>query len=243
MSPRRSLPRSSIPSDRYFPRSSSKCAEIATLHFPAFDSSDERNLDEATFPEEQDERADAGSARCAAEAGRCAPGPPTHRERRGGDWCGFRSPLLAASLTVSAGYSCASEVLDYEYILSLADFVSRSSTAAKDAARALRKELKYGASDTQERAPRLMGILLQNSDTRFKRKSFPQHPSRPADPLPNHRGDCLEALPRRTRRSRRQQENSARRSRDDPASTLAPRLRLPGQYSPFSLLFVPLTQC
>lgn len=71
------------------------------------------------------------------------------------------------------GYSCANAVLDYAYILALADFISTSSTASKDAARALRKELKYGAPETQERAVRLLGILMRNSDTRFKRKSLP----------------------------------------------------------------------
>lgn len=122
------------------------------------------------------------------------------------------------------------EVFDYPYILSLADFISRSSTASKDAARALRKELKYGAPDTQERAIRLIGILLRNSDTRFKRKSSLKYPflAPSSHPPVVRRGDSFQAIPGRIGRSRRQQENATGRTGDDSTCTLSPGVRISG---------------
>lgn len=56
--------------------------------------------------------------------------------------------------------------MDYATILGLCDYISLSSSASKDAARALRKEFKYGNSPIK--AVRLMGIMMRNCDVRFK---------------------------------------------------------------------------
>ncbi|KAL8277104.1 hypothetical protein RQP46_010532 [Phenoliferia psychrophenolica] len=68
------------------------------------------------------------------------------------------------------GWSCANPTLDYPLILALCDHISLSSAAAQEAARALRKEIKYAVPDAQERAVRLLGIVMRNSDHRFKQQ-------------------------------------------------------------------------
>ena len=88
------------------------------------------------------------------------------------------APALGPADDWTTGYSCASTTFDYPYLLALGDYISLSSAASKDAARALRKELKYGAPAAQERAIRLMGILARNADIRFKRASAALPPRR-----------------------------------------------------------------
>ncbi|BGP35167.1 hypothetical protein JCM10296v2_006997 [Rhodotorula toruloides] len=57
---------------------------------------------------------------------------------------------------------------DWSYILSLAEYLSSSSSASKDAAKALVKEFKHATPDAQERAVRLTGILYRNTNERFQ---------------------------------------------------------------------------
>lgn len=89
---------------------------------------------------------------------------------------GELSPLLSVWSTeltpklISTSYRwcCASPTFDYPYILALADYLSTSGAAAKEAARALRKEFKHAVPEAQERAVRLTGILMRNTDLRFR---------------------------------------------------------------------------
>ncbi|KAK4048427.1 hypothetical protein OIV83_004773 [Microbotryomycetes sp. JL201] len=48
------------------------------------------------------------------------------------------------------------------------DHLSSSSAASKEAAKALRKEFKHATPEAQERAVRLTGILMRNTDVRFR---------------------------------------------------------------------------
>lgn len=77
---------------------------------------------------------------------------------------------------------------DFPYLLALSDYLSSSSQASKDASKALRTEFKvielsrsvtrtrrltrsgkqHGAPVAQERAVRLTGILVKNTDHRFR---------------------------------------------------------------------------
>ncbi|BGP03274.1 hypothetical protein NBRC10513v2_007002 [Rhodotorula toruloides] len=57
---------------------------------------------------------------------------------------------------------------DWSYILSLAEYLSSSSSASKDAAKALVKEFKHATPNAQERAVRLTGILFRNTNERFQ---------------------------------------------------------------------------
>ncbi|GAA5933465.1 hypothetical protein JCM1841_001324 [Sporobolomyces salmonicolor] len=66
------------------------------------------------------------------------------------------------------GWSCAMPTFDFPYVLSLADYLSSSSDASKEAAKALRKEFKHAQPTAQERAVRLTGILMRNTDHRFR---------------------------------------------------------------------------
>ncbi|GAA6007456.1 hypothetical protein JCM11491_004169 [Sporobolomyces phaffii] len=66
------------------------------------------------------------------------------------------------------GWSVAMPAFDFPYLLALGDHLSSSSQASKDAAKALRTEFKHGAPMAQERAVRLTGILMRNTDHRFR---------------------------------------------------------------------------
>ncbi|ORY85968.1 hypothetical protein BCR35DRAFT_302581 [Leucosporidium creatinivorum] len=77
-------------------------------------------------------------------------------------------PPRVTDVLNAIGWSCASPAFDYPYVLSLADYLATSSAAAKEAARALRKEFKHAVPDAQERAVRLTGILMRNTDLRFR---------------------------------------------------------------------------
>ena len=57
---------------------------------------------------------------------------------------------------------------DWAYILSVADKLSHSESASKEASRALRKEFKYALPDAQKRAARIWAILALNSSDRFR---------------------------------------------------------------------------
>jgi len=58
--------------------------------------------------------------------------------------------------------------VDWSYVLALADAISSSEAAAKEAARAVRKELKYGEPEAQRRATRVLAILMINASDRFR---------------------------------------------------------------------------
>ncbi|GAC98537.1 hypothetical protein PHSY_006131 [Pseudozyma hubeiensis SY62] len=62
----------------------------------------------------------------------------------------------------------ANDEQDWMQILPLIDVISHSDAASKEAARALRKEFKYGAVDTQRRAVRIWALLALNSSDRFR---------------------------------------------------------------------------
>lgn len=73
-------------------------------------------------------------------------------------------------LSPSSGWLCAHPPTpaDWAYLLSLADSISHSEAASKEAARALRKEFKYGEFEPQKRAAKIWGILTINASDRFK---------------------------------------------------------------------------
>ncbi|KAJ9478927.1 VHS domain-containing protein [Pseudozyma hubeiensis] len=59
---------------------------------------------------------------------------------------------------------------DWMQILPLIGIISDSDAASKEAARALRKEFKYGEVDTQRRAVRIWALLTLNSSDRFRQQ-------------------------------------------------------------------------
>lgn len=77
-------------------------------------------------------------------------------------------PPLYAEQTI--GYLVGSGKDDWTRALLLADAVSSSDETAKEAAKALRKEFEFAASDARIRAHRLLVILMRNSSDRFKLK-------------------------------------------------------------------------
>lgn len=68
------------------------------------------------------------------------------------------------------GWLCANAYDEHDWmqILPLIDMVSHSEAASKEAARALRKEFKYGTVDTQRRAVRVWALLTLNGSDRFR---------------------------------------------------------------------------
>lgn len=70
------------------------------------------------------------------------------------------------------GFLCAHATTETEWmeIFPLLDLVSSSDAAAKEAARAIRKEFKYGSVDTQKRAVRVWALLSLNASERFRRE-------------------------------------------------------------------------
>ncbi|KAI5481230.1 hypothetical protein MNV49_005665 [Pseudohyphozyma bogoriensis] len=92
-----------------------------------------------------------------------AAGPPGGGVRVG------MGPPRVQNIAGVVGWTCAHDI-DYTYILAFADHISLSVAASKDAAKALRKELKYGAPEAQTKALRLLGILMRNTDLRFKQQ-------------------------------------------------------------------------
>ncbi|KDN47946.1 hypothetical protein K437DRAFT_89843 [Tilletiaria anomala UBC 951] len=73
-------------------------------------------------------------------------------------------------VTAKIGWLCANEGKPFEwaYMLSLARALSRSESASKEAARALRKEFKYAMPDAQKRAARVWAILALNASDYFR---------------------------------------------------------------------------
>ncbi|KAJ1019940.1 hypothetical protein NDA16_004221 [Ustilago loliicola] len=66
--------------------------------------------------------------------------------------------------------SSANTEEDWMQILSLIDVIAQSDAASKEAARALRKEFKYGSVDTQRRAVRVWALLTLNGSDRFRQQ-------------------------------------------------------------------------
>lgn len=131
----------------------------------------------------------------------------------------------------NAGWSCAAETFDFPYILALCDHVSLDSAVAKEAARSLRKELKYGAPEAQERAVRLMGIMMRNTDLRFKRGCSFSLDDPLAEPLELRRTNRVKEVPGRGLGLVHFEEDGPARASHDPPRSLSPRLRLPGASS------------
>ena len=68
------------------------------------------------------------------------------------------------------GYLVGTGRDDWTRALLLADSVSQSDDQAKEASKALRKELEYAAPDARIRDIRLLVILMRNSTDRFRMK-------------------------------------------------------------------------
>lgn len=66
--------------------------------------------------------------------------------------------------------SSANTEQDWMQILSLIDIIAQSDAGSKEAARALRKEFKYGSVDTQRRAVRIWALLTLNGSNRFRQQ-------------------------------------------------------------------------
>ncbi|TKY85945.1 hypothetical protein EX895_004770 [Sporisorium graminicola] len=68
------------------------------------------------------------------------------------------------------GWLCANAYSEHDWmhILPLIDMVGHSEAASKEAARALRKEFKYGSVDSQRRAVRVWALLTLNGSDRFR---------------------------------------------------------------------------
>ncbi|CAD6962562.1 unnamed protein product [Tilletia controversa] len=58
--------------------------------------------------------------------------------------------------------------VDWSHVLALTDSINSSEAAAKEAARAIRKEFKYGEPEAQRRAIRIWAILMMNASDRFR---------------------------------------------------------------------------
>ncbi|BGO95326.1 hypothetical protein NBRC10512_004343 [Rhodotorula toruloides] len=87
---------------------------------------------------------------------------------RAGGGGGVPRPPSVRDVGNAIGWSCAMPSFDWSYILSLAEYLSSSSSASKDAAKALVKEFKHATPNAQERAVRLTGILFRNTNERFQ---------------------------------------------------------------------------
>jgi len=81
---------------------------------------------------------------------------------------GLPPPPRVQNVGNAIGWSVSMPQFDFPYLLSLGDYLSSSSQASKDASKALRTEFKHGAPLAQERAVRLTGILMRNTDHRFR---------------------------------------------------------------------------
>ncbi|GAA5930836.1 uncharacterized protein JCM15063_002473 [Sporobolomyces koalae] len=100
---------------------------------------------------------------------RAALAPPVPQSSQGANpGYSLPPPPRIENVGNAIGWSIAMPTFDFPYLLSLSDYLSSSSHASKDAAKALRTEFKHGAPIAQERAVRLTGILMRNTDHRFR---------------------------------------------------------------------------
>lgn len=69
-----------------------------------------------------------------------------------------------SQITDQVGWLCANQAspTDWVQVMALAEETTRSEASAKEAVRALRKELKWGESDSQKRAIKLWALLMAN---------------------------------------------------------------------------------
>ncbi|GAA6001714.1 uncharacterized protein JCM10292_005005 [Rhodotorula paludigena] len=81
---------------------------------------------------------------------------------------GLPRPPRVQDVGNAIGWSVAMPSFDTAYILHFADYLSSSSSASKEAAKALIKEFKHATPTAQERAVRLTGLLVQNTNDHFK---------------------------------------------------------------------------
>ncbi|KAK0555897.1 hypothetical protein OC846_001563 [Tilletia horrida] len=77
---------------------------------------------------------------------------------------------VEGKVTEKIAWLCGSpkSSVDWSYVLNLADSIGTSEPAAKEAARAIRKEFKYGEAQAQRRAVRVWAILMMNASERFR---------------------------------------------------------------------------
>ncbi|SJX66249.1 uncharacterized protein SRS1_10928 [Sporisorium reilianum f. sp. reilianum] len=74
------------------------------------------------------------------------------------------------AIAARIGWICAHAYDEHDWmqILPVIDMVGHSDAVSKEAARALRKEFKYGSVDTQRRAVRVWALLTLNGSDRFR---------------------------------------------------------------------------
>ncbi|GAA5845856.1 hypothetical protein JCM3766R1_004635 [Sporobolomyces carnicolor] len=94
--------------------------------------------------------------------------PPTSTRTTAVPGGSLPPPPRVQNVGNAIGWSVAMPQFDFPYLLALSDYLSSSSQASKDASKALRTEFKHGAPVAQERAVRLTGILVKNTDHRFR---------------------------------------------------------------------------
>lgn len=85
--------------------------------------------------------------------------------RQGG---GVPRPPRVQDVGNAVGWSVAMPSFDWAYLLALGDYLSTSSSASKDATKALIKEFKHATPHAQERAVHLTSLLWSNTNDRFK---------------------------------------------------------------------------
>ncbi|KAK0534195.1 hypothetical protein OC834_001982 [Tilletia horrida] len=103
-------------------------------------------------------------------SGGAAPNAKVEKPKRGILGGGGGGAQNLSDITEKIAWLCGSpnSTVDFSHVLSLADSISSSEAAAKEAARAIRKEFKYGEPEAQRRAIRVWAILMINASDRFR---------------------------------------------------------------------------
>lgn len=100
---------------------------------------------------------------------------------------GLPRPPRVQDVGNAVGWSVAMPAFDWAYLLALSDHLSTSSSASKDATKALIAEFKHATPHAQQRAVHLTSLLWSNTNDRFKGASLlalSPPPTIQADPVP-----------------------------------------------------------
>ncbi|GAA5891449.1 hypothetical protein JCM8208_007284 [Rhodotorula glutinis] len=81
---------------------------------------------------------------------------------------GVPRPPRVQDVGNAVGWSVAMPAFDWAYLLALSDHLSTSSSASKDATKALIAEFKHATPHAQQRAVHLTSLLWSNTNDRFK---------------------------------------------------------------------------
>ncbi|GAA5839150.1 hypothetical protein JCM9279_002609 [Rhodotorula babjevae] len=81
---------------------------------------------------------------------------------------GVPRPPRVQDVGNAVGWSVAMPAFDWAYLLALSDHLSTSSSASKDATKALIAEFKHATPHAQQRAVHLTSLLWSNTSDRFK---------------------------------------------------------------------------